>query len=77
MTTFDVEFDASNDLLMEDYFANEEKNPLSNVAQDSAIEFVDDIYYLSEKARIAMEEYRKNPYDVCSFAEFKAELAMA
>ena len=74
--TFDVTIDDSNDLLVEDYMEHESEN-LADVAQESTIDMISDIYYLSAKCVNLMEEYRKNPDDVCSFAEFKAKLELA
>ena len=74
--TFDVTIDDSNDALISDYLRHVSEN-LPEVAQESAVEMIEDIYYLSAKAKKLMEEYRRNPADVCSFAELKAELGMA
>ncbi len=74
--TFDVTIDDSNDALISDYLRHVSEN-LPEVAQESAIEMIEDIYYLSAKAKKLMEEYRKNPADVCSHAELMRHYGLA
>ena len=69
--TFDVTIDDSNDLLVADYLKQVNEN-LSEIAQESTIEMIEDINYLSAKAKILMEEYRKNPVSY-KFSDVMAE----
>ena len=74
--TFDVTIDDSNDLLVEDYMEHKSES-LADVAQESTIDMISDIYYLSAKCVKLMEEYRKNPDDVCSHAELMRHYGLA
>lgn len=74
--TFEVTIDDSNDLLVADYL-EQVREKISEVAKESTVEMIVDIYHLSVKSMQAMEEYRKNPEDTCTFAELKAELEIA
>lgn len=73
--TFDITIDESNDLLVADYLSRVNEN-LSQVAQESTVEMIEDINYFSAKAKVLMEEYRKNPISY-KFSDVMAEFESA
>ncbi|MBQ7454735.1 MAG: hypothetical protein IJS69_06785 [Selenomonadaceae bacterium] len=74
--TFNVTIDDSNDLLVEDYLSQVDED-LSKTAEESTVEMIVDIYYLSVKSMEAMEECKKNPGDVWSHAEMMRYYGLA
>lgn len=74
--TFKITLDDADNLIVEDYLAQTDKG-LATVAHHSIINMISNDYADAAAYERAMEEYRKNPGDVCTFEELKAELGIA
>ena len=74
--TFKITLDNADDLIVEDYLAQTDKG-LATVAHHSIINMISNDYADAAAYERAMEEYRKNPGDVCTHAELMQRYGLA